>query len=631
VDLDELQLRDLAAALDADGPGQTSRSGLVAAGVAISIDSPEFELAHARKAVARATDKLAMLVEARQLDASVKSNAAQALTAVIRTCIVPSFTHVLRGHDPDVIRPACVEFDDAVWLHWRRLVGLPNRHLTKQQVGDDQLYAAIQAREDVARRLFFLPALKGGLGMESAEATADAAFVGAFALGAHLVHIGFDAFTGPVATRGRRTNQQARLTCADARPRGPGAATAEPLPARQPAASAAEADARAVNDGAATVPDLSVIRGLPAAWDRIREMPPYKGLAAADIIREPVRYAQKLAMHAQAQGRADAIAEAVSAHRPEDLPYLRAQAGGLMGYAVAALPTSPSLVICDREYEWAVRARLLLPLFNPGDRDALPAADERLCRGPGCRKPTDPIHGWHMFTCSSLAPSVSRLSHTLADAATTLRRAAGFPDMVHLGKRVVRRVDKHTTGRCGKLAVDAIFDRRPNKPALEADDAYTAPGGTPIISDTHVITPDRELDNAVHGAALKTGMSVKTDLYENNYVIPAGSAKHMIYERLGAVHVDTRAVLVKFAKAKAQRCQIEESVSVQRTLQEFGAIFLRDLGYSMRVYAELCAPHPRLIGGAGAVGQGGPRGSELQQSQSQSQSQTGSDTEWASV
>ena len=51
----------------------------------------------------------------------------------------------------------------------------------------------------------------------------------------------------------------------------------------------------------------------------------------------------------------------------------------------------------------------------------------------------------------------------------------------------------------------------------------------------------------------------------------------------------------------------------------------------MRVYAELCAPHPRLIGGAGAVGQGGPRGSELQQSQSQSQSQTGSDTEWASV
>ena len=28
---------------------------------------------------------------------------------------------------------------------------------------------------------------------------------------------------------------------------------------------------------------------------------------------------------------------------------------------------------------------------------------------------------------------------------------------------------------------------------------------------------------------------------------------------------------------------------------EFGAIFLRSLGYSMRTYAELCAPHPRLV------------------------------------
>ena len=68
----------------------------------------------------------------------------------------------------------------------------------------------------------------------------------------------------------------------------------------------------------------------------------------------------------------------------------------------------------------------------------------------------------------------------------------------------------------------------------------------------------------------------------------------MVYERLGAVHEETRAVLARFAKAKAERLRIDESVCVLRTLQEFGAIFLRDLGYSMRVYAELCAPHPRL-------------------------------------
>ena len=86
--------------------------------------------------------------------------------------------------------------------------------------------------------------------------------------------------------------------------------------------------------------------------------------------------------------RADAIAEDVSAHRPEDLPYLRAQAGGLMGYSVAALPTRPSLMIRNPDYVWAVRARLLLPLFNPGDRDALPASDERLCRG--CTKSLAP-------------------------------------------------------------------------------------------------------------------------------------------------------------------------------------------------------------------------------------------------
>ena len=119
----------------------------------------------------------------------------------------------------------------------------------------------------------------------------------------------------------------------------------------------------------------------------------------ADLLRESLRFAQKTAMHAQAQDRTDAIAEDVSAHRPEDLPYLRAQAGGLMGYSVAALPTRPSLAIRNEEYVWAVRARLLLPLFNPGDRDALPTSDERLCRG--CTKPADVIHGWHMFTCSS--------------------------------------------------------------------------------------------------------------------------------------------------------------------------------------------------------------------------------------
>jgi hypothetical protein len=500
---------------------------------------------------------------------------------------------VLRGHAPDVIRPACVEFDDAVWLHWRRLVGLPNRHLSREQVGDDLLYAAIQAREDVARRLFFLPALRGGLGMESAVATADSAYVGAFALGAHRVHVGFDPFTGPVATRGRRTNRQARLAWADAHPKGPGAAATAPAAARQPAASAAEADARAINDGAATVPDTDVVPGLAAAWDRIREVAPFKGLALADLLRESLRFAQKTAMHAQAQGRADAIAEDVSAHRPEDLPYLRAQAGGLMGYSVAALPTRPSLAIRNEEYVWAVRARLLLPLFNPGDRDALPASDERLCRG--CTKPADVIHGWHMFTCSSIAPSVSRLSHKLAEAATTLRRAAGFPDMVHLGKRVPRIYDEHSANRCGRLSVCPVFDRKPGMPRREADDAYTAPGGSPIISDTHVITPDREMSSDVHGAALADGMALKTDLYEASYIIPAGGAKHMIYERLGAVHEETRAVLTRFAKAKAERLRIDESVCVLRTLQEFGAIFLRSLGYSMRTYAELCAPHPRLV------------------------------------
>ena len=80
-----------------------------------------------------------------------------------------------------------------------------------------------------------------------------------------------------------------------------------------------------------------------------------------------------------------------------------------------------------------------------------------------------------------------------------------------------------------------------------------------------------------------------------------------------------------------RECRSALLTSVQRTLQEFGAIFLRDLGYSMRVYAELCAPHPRLNGGGGAAGLAGPRGSGQLLSQSQSQSQTGSVTEWASV
>ena len=43
-----------------------------------------------------------------------------------------------------------------------------------------------------------------------------------------------------------------------------------------------------------------------------------------------------------------------------------------------------------------------------------------------------------------------------------------------------------------------------------------------------------------------------------------------------------------------------------RTLQEFGAIFLRDLGYSMRVYAKLCAPHPRLAAAGAGPDQAAP-------------------------
>ena len=211
-----------------------------------------------------------------------------------------------------------------------------------------------------------------------------------------------------------------------------------------------------------------------------------------------------------------------------------------------------------------------------------------------------------MVTCSSLAPSVSRLSHKLAEAATTLRRAAGLPDMVHLGKRVPRIYDEHSANRCGRLSVCPVFDRKPGMPRREADDAYTAPGGSPIISDTHVITPDREMSSDVHGAALADGMAYKTDLYEASYIIPAGGAKHMIYERLGAVHEETRAVLTRFAKAKAERLRIDESVCVLRTLQEFGAIFLRDLGYSMRVYAKLCAPHPRLVAAGAGPDQAAP-------------------------
>ena len=88
-------------------------------------------------------------------------------------------------------------------------------------------------------------------------------------------------------------------------------------------------------------------------------------------------------------------------------------------------------------------------------------------------------------------------------------------------------------------------------------------------------------------------MARKTRHYEANYDVPEGGAKHMIYERFGAVHVVTKSVLAGFAKAKAQRLGIAESFSVLRTLQEFGVIFMRDLGYSMKLYAELGAPRPR--------------------------------------
>jgi hypothetical protein len=87
--------------------------------------------------------------------------------------VLPSFTHIIRGHDPRSIADVCRTVDDAAFSHFLNICSI------RGQEGEPL--------EGASRARFFLPLRLSGLGMQSASLTAAAAYVGQWACGAQVI------------------------------------------------------------------------------------------------------------------------------------------------------------------------------------------------------------------------------------------------------------------------------------------------------------------------------------------------------------------------------------------------------------------------------------------------------------
>ena len=578
-------------------PDSVSREGAIVGGIAVG--SAEFKASHADSVVGKLLGKLRDIITAKQEKRSPHSNSMQACAALIRAVILPAFTHIIRGHDPSAIKDVCHKIDEAAYANFLRLCNIRGEAGTPLA--------------DVSRTRFFLPLALGGFGMMSMEATADAAYVAAWACSAGIINAALGLSSDAADDFLQRNNFDARSEAGKAGPRG--------LYPRRPAVfddfdvgqgAPVPGGYRAASDltvAEGSDPDsdfvIDIFPGLRAAWMRVRHALSLKDISSAShYLTAPRGQLQKDLSVDLGRERYDELLERVT---PQQRAQLVESTGGLLRFALGAFSVHPGTRICDRAWGAAVRELLFL-----GPRDAVtalfvPAADGGLCRQ--CSKQVncdaearyaDCGHVFRVgFTCPKLQPYRTRLSSRLQQLATDLRRGAGLLDPVVAGGPL-RNIKPGKWG--GKRVIDldrfaARADGSGDK-KVYCDDAWVAPNGDVIVSDTSVLCACVQ-PGAESGAVLRGRMAVKMAKYKQSHGIVDAAMQHLVYTVFGQVHRETAQVIKHWAREGAAAACLSPSTAITRALERLGATIFSGLGDSLAAFEFLCAPYPRARGGAG--------------------------------
>ena len=596
-------VKALAAELGVD-PERASTEGLIVGGMAVG--SPAFQAEHARQRVDAALDQADLILLAkRQADDSRACNV-QGCAALIRLVVLPSFAHILRGHDPRAIMEQCRRMDDEAYNYFLALckVSLPSSG----------------ALRDLSREIFFLPLRLYGLGMPSMVLSANAAYVGQWALAANLIDRAVNVSGDKEADYLRRTNADARSldVVAPLRPVQPDDANAfddfggfggEVVLPGSYAGAPRDGDAEFRDHRGPRAPS-DAVPGLREAWDAVSTAGSLAGRHFLDFLLKPEAQLQRRICMDLARRRYDELLEQAS---PSQRAQMIAVAGGLLRFALGAIPVRPASSIWDNDFIAVVREILFLGTRDEGAANYVPVScRDRTCRACGALSDVPDgsarRSGLHLFSCASFQPHRTRLSAQLQQAATNARRRAGLRDP--LGARFgfnragLRVIDMDSLGFRRKLHPDG---RQVSDAAVMCDDSWQAPDGATVISDTTVKHACVGVGR-LHGSLLERAYSKKSNHYRRTHDIMDADMLHLVYESLGAVHPKSARALKDWAKAAATDKEAK-STQVTRLLEELGMILLRAWGRQLNHYDFFCAPLPRRDPGDQEQGEGpGPGG-----------------------
>ena len=580
-----------------------SRHGVVVGGVAIGRD--DFKHEHADAVVDSLVAKLSAILTAKRQPSAPKSCSVQACATLVRAVVLPGFVHIIRGHDPAAIRAASRRLDDAAFEHF---LALCNIH------GETGV-----PLDTTARTRFFLPLALGGFGMMSAEHTAPAAYVSAFACAARTINHGVNIGSPASPDFLRRTNTAARGEAAAAdgsdgggaservpRPEdtddfGPFGASA-PLPGSYSSRqrdTGAELRAYAGDDF-----DPDLFPGLRAAWDHVSQMGCVAGLTLAHFLLTPRHRLQKdlstdLGRHAY-----DTSLLANEDLTPIQLAQTVESTGGLLRFGLGAFPVAKANRVNDMAF--VAVARELLYLGQRDASDPLASRPDPVGKCRACGKDAtyddharyaDSTHTYLAGSvCAKLHPLRTRFSSVVQQAALACRRLAKLADP--LGPdRFVRDPESHRR----TINLDKLPRQRCPGCAqmVMCDDAFQQSDGSIAISDTSVIIacvkPGEE-----GGWALRQRMDEKLAIYRDSHGYPDADQYHIIVTGFGQMHEHTAMTLKNWARLQAADSGQPVSRTTERSLERLGCAVLRGLGDSLVAFDRSCAPFPGPFAVAGA-------------------------------
>ena len=581
-------------------PDHVSSRGIVVGGIAIGAD--EFVSAHAASTADGLLTKLEDIVHAKQQNSSPQLCTAQACAALIRAVVLPSFTHIIRGHDPRSIIDACRNVDDAAFSHFLSICCI------RGQAGEPL--------EGASRARFFLPLRLSGLGMQSASQTAAAAYVGQWACGAQVIDTAINLSEDGSGDYLCRTNAAAKRLAAQANralrlppddfddfgefgvnPSVPGQYSVAPrdLPAEERNHPGARCD-------------LNLIPGLREAWAAVAHAHCVEGLTPFHFLTDPRRQLQKDLSVDLGRQRYDTLSDAVTEQQRAQIVE---STSGLLRFAFGCFPVFPENRIADRPYLAVVRDFLFLGPRDLSD-SLFVAAGTGACRRCG-RDPVDtdeaaalPDCGHAYVTgksCPKLQPHRSRLSSRLQQACTALRRAAGLLDPVDVDRDLVPDRFRRS------IDMDRLnFARQPSHPGgrVYCDDSWVLPDGTIQIADVTICCSCVK-PGALAGHTLDASMSKKLLKYRTAYIITDADQRHLVFSGFGQMHRDTALYIKQWARDHARSTGRPPSVTISRALERLGCTILIGLGDSLSDFALSCAPHPEHPAAHAALGRpGGP-------------------------